>query len=881
MEESAPIESDPSPVDGALASALADHASARETYDAGVASLAEAAQDDHVQAAQVIQRSIDKVSGEVANTLDTVEQKLVKSLQKVTDAAQYDHSSAINRLTTAGAAPLYVTADMVADLERDDPVQSAYEQLIAPVAAKAAGQFVVPDKGGVCPPGYTFDGTISGCVLTAPSDLPPTDPTPLPILTLPPTVPPVTPGCQPTCPPPVVYLLPPSVCEPTSPPPPTAPPPPPDCDPTDPEGGCYIPCDPTDPEGDCYLAPPEVLPPPREVPPEVAPEPKPVKPQFTPPVTPAVVPRQFAVSSWDSPGRCSTIARDLLVPIFGGGGEAVANPLAVAVAGAADKAVSALYEPLMQFAGMGIPAAFTPFSDAVGYVTSTVDQALNNLTGGASSVTVKAVGVLTLANVAEKYTGAPLPYLAMGYQYDMQYANPQFLPSQEIVDAMYIRGVIDDELWECLTRANGNHPWARRLVLGATRTPLGTGDAISLFRRGQITRDALTGFARANGVTSPTDLDAMVAAGEFVPPYTDLIRFMVRDATDPDVYVPYNYDYQFEQKFAGRIPEWAAAQGITPDVFRYLWRSHWQLPSPTQLYEMLHRLRPGRVDPTIAVTSQDVKKVLIANDMAPAFVDRLMEVSYNPITRTDILTFYTNGSMDGPEVVQRLQDTGYSEADALRIQKAWELEVANRRQNKARVWSRINIAKAYRDGGMDRADAKRLLLRSIETDREVDELLDDVDLQRKVMRVQKCIKAVRKRVITGELDELGARGALQQLGLDIGVAAEIAAGWMCEIVSMSREPLARMVLSWYRDGVIDHDETYRRLINMRYLPDAVERMLKDVEVTEARKQAAAAAAAARRDAADLRQAQRDAERSSDRAKKRKKCIDEGGDPSTC
>src|SRR5439155_13478403 len=98
---------------------------------------------------------------------------------------------------------------------------------------------------------------------------------------------------------------------------------------------------------------------------------------------------------------------------------------------------------------------------------------------------------------------------------------------------------------------------------------------------------------------------------EEIPGPSDLIRFAVREGFTPAIVTLYRYNDDFPVEI---IP-WMQKQGFTGDVGiprppgidsqgRPLppgnatwadlhWWAHWELPSPTQGYEMVHRLYPN------------------------------------------------------------------------------------------------------------------------------------------------------------------------------------------------------------------------------------------------------------------------------------------------
>ena len=75
-------------------------------------------------------------------------------------------------------------------------------------------------------------------------------------------------------------------------------------------------------------------------------------------------------------------------------------------------------------------------------------------------------------------------------------------------------------------------------------------------------------------------------ANKFLPPPSDLIRFSVRDVYYPEVIKKYGMDKEFPEKFV----EEAKKLGMDEEVARKYWIAHWELPSISAVFEMLHRL---------------------------------------------------------------------------------------------------------------------------------------------------------------------------------------------------------------------------------------------------------------------------------------------------
>lgn len=217
----------------------------------------------------------------------------------------------------------------------------------------------------------------------------------------------------------------------------------------------------------------------------------------------------------------------------------------------------------------------------------------------------------------------------------------------------------------------------RTLVTLWYKDMIGHDDYIDQFKR--------QGFDRKN-------IDFLEKDFLFYPAAQDFIRFAVRETFKPAVVEEYGYD----QEFPSEMIPYANRAGMSEEWLKHYWRAHWEIPSPRQGYEMLHR---GVID----VAS--LETLLKIGDYAPGWVQPLIDISYRPITRVDLRRLYREGVIDEPKMLRGYLDLGYSQENAELI-TAWvikDMQVEDRELTKAEV------LKAFRIGGVTRDDAVKYL----------------------------------------------------------------------------------------------------------------------------------------------------------------------------
>ena len=138
--------------------------------------------------------------------------------------------------------------------------------------------------------------------------------------------------------------------------------------------------------------------------------------------------------------------------------------------------------------------------------------------------------------------------------------------------------------------------------------------------------------------------------GKVIPGVQDLVRMAVREAFSPEIAERFG---QYEDKPAAVYP-WALKLGLLPEWVDRYWAAHWDLPSPMQGFEMLHRGIIGE---------DDLKLLLRALDVMPFWRDKLIEMSWNVPTRVDIRRFFDMGVIDEGRLRELYTAYGYHGVD--------------------------------------------------------------------------------------------------------------------------------------------------------------------------------------------------------------------------
>ena len=476
----------------------------------------------------------------------------------------------------------------------------------------------------------------------------------------------------------------------------------------------------------------------------------------------------------------------------------------------------------------------SPILRAISYPVTKIAGAINSILAGspcASTENQILNGYKVLLGFIDRWIGDGLSQVRELTDIQSNYLCPTQLPTPADAARAYLGNSIDAATLECWTRAgNVRYPEFARII-ESDRSKLTPADLISLWRRGELDDASLNNRLREVGYLHQSDYRELRTLGQQIPPVSDLTHFMVRDAGDETAVKRFGMDDEYENKFTGRMKQWARAQGIDETYMKYVWRSHWSLPSPTQLFEFYHRLRYNPDFGGEKAVYDNVRNALIQQDILPFWIPYYLAVSFRPLTRIDARRIFDRGLMNETELKAAYIDQGYNDDNAERLTKFF-----SREKNQALL--RKPLTKDYIAGLLSESEFTQYATELGETPEAVVYALKWADRAKETNRRKACIKSYRKRYLTGDYEKPDLIKDLIGLGLDAGTADSLASGWGCELVAKGKQIPASGLCKLYDLGVIDQPELYRRLINLNYDSDNAVLLVRECEIRHAQREQA-------------------------------------------
>ena len=218
-----------------------------------------------------------------------------------------------------------------------------------------------------------------------------------------------------------------------------------------------------------------------------------------------------------------------------------------------------------------------------------------------------------------------------------------------LVQGNLLQGVSQTDMIEDIAKA-GIHPSYAEKYFDGVLTKPNTQDLVEWQLRIDPSLEGLDDELRKTGI-HPSYFDVYKTLAHPIPPVQDLITMAVREAFTPEIASRFG-------QYEGLPPEYveaASKKGLTKEWAERYWAAHWTLPSIQQGFGMLHR---G------IINQADLGLLMRALDIMPFWRDKLMQLSYKPLTRVDVRRMHLLGTLDEGGVKKAYQDVGYNDRNA-------------------------------------------------------------------------------------------------------------------------------------------------------------------------------------------------------------------------
>lgn len=392
--------------------------------------------------------------------------------------------------------------------------------------------------------------------------------------------------------------------------------------------------------------------------------------------------------------------------------------------------------------------------------------------------------------------------------------TPNLVPPPSELVGQRLKGLITSENYTNLMMEAGYSPKHAELMVKNARGYLSALDYVTAWRREELNETDLDHLLGEMGLNT-NDIDTFKKVTIYYPTPQDLIRFAVRDVYSPNTIKTYGLD----EDYPALLDSNAAKAGLPSEIAHWYWMAHWELPSPTQVYDMFHRK---------IITYEDAKLYLKNADYMPYWRDKLLQLSYDNIGRIDLRHMFAMGFLTESELSLRYQSIGYSPEDSDLLVK---YDVAQGQHSNESNASSVVIA-SYKAGTIDRPQALEQLRAMKTSDDLASTLLDNADATIKQELIDLEADAIIDQYQQGLIDLDGVKTQLTM----IGVPARMLQLTIQRELVQARKRVKRSTKAdldtWWKQGVIGHVKYTEKMKGLGYQQGDITLYLSELELAE-------------------------------------------------
>lgn len=388
-------------------------------------------------------------------------------------------------------------------------------------------------------------------------------------------------------------------------------------------------------------------------------------------------------------------------------------------------------------------------------------------------------------------------------------------PANALVVASW-RGAVAFEDTRLLLKRSGYDTLAQDILTSSLRQALRSDDILELRRREYIETEKMVRLLDGAGF----DAEARAALQQLqwrIPPIPDLIRMAVKEAFTPAIAEKFG---QY-QDFPGDVAAYARMQGLTEEWAKRYWAAHWELPSASMGFDMVHR---G------IITEADLDMLLRAQDVMPFWRDKMKAIAYNPLTRVDVRRMYQLGIIDEAAVLKSYKDLGYNDENAARLTEFCKRYYGVEEETEVvtdREYTKAEILDGYRKRILTADQARGSLQDMGYSAEQADFYLSREDLKAEQTRKQAYIDRWHSLYIEGLASANDVSTNLTDLGVTRSEVDELLPLWYLERIQRVAKPSRTDLNRFLSKGIITEAKWREQMQLLGYADQYIDWYLAD------------------------------------------------------
>lgn len=323
------------------------------------------------------------------------------------------------------------------------------------------------------------------------------------------------------------------------------------------------------------------------------------------------------------------------------------------------------------------------------------------------------------------------------------------LPEQSAITLRLLGRLPESDYYETMLVLGYNQERARMLA-NSQRSYLSGNETVVLGRREGKTEEEIATMLVDRGYEL-TEARRFVKLQKFFPSPMDLINWQAKEVFEPDMIRRYGLGDEFGSLDLSSF----AKVGVDEKQALNYWMAHWDHPGWATVQTLLHR---G------LVTEEDVWEWFRVVEIPPYWRQKMMDASYNPLTRVDVRRMHKLDVLDDEQLHKAYRDVGYNDENAA-LMVTWTKKY-NRTdtEDPDRDLTRAQLERGYRLGLLSLAQLNdALLAMGYDSDKQAF-IAASIDEQQRTDEAQDWLTLLKAQTTSGLISVNAAKDKLASLG---------------------------------------------------------------------------------------------------------------------
>lgn len=400
------------------------------------------------------------------------------------------------------------------------------------------------------------------------------------------------------------------------------------------------------------------------------------------------------------------------------------------------------------------------------------------------------------------------------------YARNYLCPTETLTGgeaiAAYLADEIDQQAVEDYNRADNRCPHATAVNVATGQQRLGAAELDTLLDRNHITREQYNAEMRKLGWLSSQYVEWLQDLSTWWPDQGTLLNWMRRKTTREAEAQRLGWDDGFADAYNDEAKKWAGNLDLTDEQAKWLWRSQFQPVDMSTAYDWYARTQAGLMSPGARFNDDDLLRAIEQSPLPPKYRQAAYEARWRPLGIRQLKSAYEEDLLTDDQVAALLIAEGIYPDQGQLLLADWRKDKPAAKRRKIGVTGASGFTGMYAEGVIGQSEYLAELAALGFTAAQQQEALQEARAERNRDHRKELIGYLKKRYLTGEIDESQVQSVLGSTGLQPVDVGELLRLWRVEFEVRPRQAGAGEMVGWYRQGLMSEAQLAAGLAQLRY-----------------------------------------------------------------